>query len=173
MNLVKRPAPFTSKSPIQMEKLKDITDFLTITISRKEIEARDTSSICATLDRLLEDEETISHFFEKVELGVSGYDNDPRELWDIPEVKAFFLQLDNRFPYWFFFLTKFGSGLKVIAFCCCKLISLSATKVWLEPASLEQFLNRHFLAMNQLCDHVKMSEKENVELTELVVGYFT
>ena len=156
-----------------MEQLKDLTDFLTIIISRQEIETNDLSQTIGTLNRLLEDKETIEYFFERVEIGVGGYDNDPRELWDIPEVKLFIQKLDRQFPYWLYFLTKFGSGLKMIAFCCSNLIKLSSTKVWLEPASLEQFYNRHFAAMNELGDKIGMTEKENVELTEMVVGYFS
>ena len=95
-----------------MEQLKDLTDFLTIIISRQEIETNDLSQTIGTLNRLLEDKETIEYFFERVEIGVGGYDNDPRELWDIPEVKLFIQKLDRQFPYWFYFLTKFGSWLQ-------------------------------------------------------------
>ncbi|MBL0064383.1 MAG: hypothetical protein IPP38_05060 [Bacteroidetes bacterium] len=66
-----------------MEKLMDFTEFLIIEISKQEIESNDFQPVLRTLNRLLEDKETILYFFERVEISVGGYENDPRELWEI------------------------------------------------------------------------------------------
>ncbi len=153
--------------------LKDLTDFLVITIDRKEIEAVDINTTLRQLNRLLINEETILKFYERVEIGVNGYDDDLRELWEIPEVNQYIRILDDYFPYWFYFLTKFGSGLKLIGFCCINTQKVSSTKVLLEPSSLERFYEKHFIAMNEIGDRIRMSEQENIQLTEMVLGYFS
>ena len=156
-----------------MNKLKDQTDFIPIVINRDDIESCNITPTLAILHRLLIDKTTILYFFERVDLGVNGYDDDRRELWDIPEVKIFIQKLDQRFPYWFYFLTKLGSGLKMVAFCCTNLIKLTDEQVWLEPASLKLFYNSHFIAVNELGGKIGMSDKKNEELTYKVIGYFS
>ncbi|MBL0139237.1 MAG: chlororespiratory reduction 6 domain-containing protein [Bacteroidetes bacterium] len=156
-----------------MEKLMDFTEFLIIEISKQEIESNDFQPVFRTLNRLLEDKETILYFFERVEISVGGYENDPRELWEIPEVKKFIEELDTQFPYWFYFLTKYGAGLKMIAFCCSNLIKLTATKVWLDPDSLDKFFIKHFGAVNMLAYKINMTERENAELSKKITDYFS
>lgn len=150
-----------------------LTDLLIITISRKDVEAIDINATLRQLNRLLLREETIAQYFERVEIGVVGYEDDPRELWEIPEVNQYIRILDDYFPYWFYFLTKFGSGLKFIAFCLIKTQKISPTQVLLDPESLEHFYDKHFEAMNQLGEKIGMSEQENIELTDIVFGYFS
>jgi hypothetical protein len=156
-----------------MKELEDQMDFLPIVIGRGEIESGNIRPTLAILHRLLVDKDTIQYFFERVDIGVNGYDDDTRELWDIPEVKIFIQKLDQRFPYWFYFLTKLGCGLKMVAFCCTNLIKLTDEQVWLEPASLKLFYNSHFIAVNELGGKIGMSNKKNEELTYKVIGYFS
>jgi len=156
-----------------VKRVIDSTDFLSIVVSRYEIETVNLSTIQNILINLLTDRSTMLSFFERVELGVSGYENDPRELWNIPEVKNYFKQLDEKFPYWFFFLSKQGHGLKLIAFCCIDLIQITNKQVWLEPATMEIFYQSHFSAMNQVCEIAGVSDEENEKLTERVFNYFS
>jgi hypothetical protein len=156
-----------------MDNLKDLSDFLSITISRQDIEMNNLKPTIEILDSLLVNVKTISQFFDRVDIGITGYDHDPRELWEIQEVKQFIRKLDLEFPYWFYFLSKLGGGLKMIAFCCINTTKFSSTQVNFDPVSMEQFYNKHFEAMNQIGDLIGMSEDENEELTENVIGYFS
>ena len=81
-----------------MEQLIDLTDFLIISISKKEIESKKVNQIIGMLNRLLENKETIIYFRERVDIVVTGYDNDSRELWEIPEVRNYIVELDSQFP---------------------------------------------------------------------------
>ena len=56
-------------------------------------------------------------FFEQLDIAFHGYDNDQRELFEIPEVRDFVNWLDDQFPFWLFFLTKKGLGLQCIMLC--------------------------------------------------------
>lgn len=39
-----------------------------------------------------------------VGLGFSGYDDDPREIWEIPEARAFIQRLNDKHPCWPYFV---------------------------------------------------------------------
>jgi hypothetical protein len=47
--------------------------------------------------------ETAKKFFERVEIGFSGYNQDPRELYEIVEVRHCINKLDDQFPFWLIF----------------------------------------------------------------------
>lgn len=51
------------------------------------------SSVCVELE---------GHFIPS--LTISGYDDDSRELFEIPEVCRYLRGLDHEWPFWFFFL---------------------------------------------------------------------
>jgi hypothetical protein len=156
-----------------MDHFKDVSDFLSIAISKQDIETKNWEPTIEILKSLMVDVKTIQKFFDRVDIGITGYDNDPRELWEIQEVKQFIRKLDIEFPYWFYFLTKLGGGLKMITFCCINTAKYSSTQVNFDPVSMEQFYNKQFEAMNQIGDLIGMSEDENEELTENIIGYFT
>lgn len=156
-----------------MNNQPDPTDFLSILVSRQEIELQEFDKILAVLNGLIKDNEIIKKFYDRVDIGVDWYNDDKRELWEIPEVKQFFRILDNQWPYWFFFLTKLGSGLKMITFCCIETTKKNETELWIDPPTMENFLYRHFIAMNEVCDRIGMSEDENKDLTNKVFSYFS
>lgn len=156
-----------------MNKITSQTDFLSLLISRKEIELQEFDKILTVLNGLIQDVEIIKKFYEYVDIGVDWYSDDNRELWEIPEVKQYFKILDDQWPYWFFFLSKLSSGLKMITFCCIDTIKKSDTELWIDPPTMENFLYRHFIAMNEVCDRIDMSEKDNKKLTNMIFSYFS
>ena len=63
--------------------------------------------------------------FQRYVLSVSGYDNDQRELYQIPEVVSFINDLNSKLPFWLYFVNtgdkRFFSWM--IA-CLCQAMSL-------------------------------------------------
>jgi hypothetical protein len=95
------------------------TDLLIITGSREEVESGDTTSVLGALRRLLERDMALQ-LRQRVFFGVLGYDDDPRELFEIPEVRAWIAAVDAEWPYWFFFLYPGPrTTLPLIAFSVC------------------------------------------------------
>lgn len=83
---------------------------LVLEVSRTEIESGLYSS---ALERLLVLTDSQSHalrYQEALFLQVVGYDDDHRELPEIPEVRAFFADLTQTWPHWMWFLSReFGT----------------------------------------------------------------
>lgn len=146
-------------------------DFLIIVISRKEIEAGDIGSTASVLAKLLNPEAALK-YCERVDIGVHGYDDDPRELNEFPEVRDFINKLDDKFPYWCYFLSKRAGGLGFIFSCFCPpyLTPDSREEIWLESI-VEYLMRRGFPAMNHLCVAAGCSESEIERMTNRVMEY--
>jgi hypothetical protein len=148
-------------------------DFLTVVVGREQVEAGDTAEIVAVLQSVL-GPETARKFFERVDIAFSGYDHDPRELYEIVEVREFVHKLDEQFPYWLYFLTKQGNGLRLIFFCFCPpyLKPEAQQEIWSQRMN-SYLLNRGFPAMATICEFVGWSHEQTMELNDRVVEYLS
>lgn len=86
---------------------------------RSDIEAKNVKGILGRLRLLSATREDLMRYQGKVSLSVSGYDNDPRELHLIPEVKRWFQSLDLEWPYWGWFLERDGDMFSLILALLC------------------------------------------------------
>lgn len=151
-----------------------IDDYLMISISKEEVQAEEFGNVLATLNSFLESPETAKRFRENVDLGFSGYDDDRRELFEIIEVRNYIRRLDEKFPYWLFFLSKFGTGLQCIFLAMMPPHLNQKGKESVFPERLNTLLtNRWFPAMNSVCTFVKMDETDIKRLSERAVSYLT
>lgn len=81
-------------------------DFIVIQFSRKEVKK---GLIGDALDRLRlisDDREKFCRFENSVVFIFEGYDQDPREVQEIPEVVHFFRTLTDQWPYWLHFIQR-------------------------------------------------------------------
>jgi len=148
-------------------------DFLSIVISRDDIEAGDISSTVSVLAKLLDPDAALK-YCEKVDIGVYGYDDDPRELNELPEVRDFINRLDAEFPYWCYYLSKRALGLGFIFSCFCPpfLTPQARERVWLERIG-GYLTKRGFPAMNHISVAAGCSEAEIERMTNRVMKYIT
>jgi len=148
-------------------------DFLNIVISREDIEAGDIGSTVSVLEKLLNPEVALK-YCEMVDIAVYGYDDDPRELNELPEVRDFVYKLDAEFPYWCYFLSKRRTGLMFILSCFCPphLTPESRDRIWLEKIG-EYLTRRGFPAMNHICEAAGCSESEIERMTNRLMEYIT
>jgi len=109
---------------------------------------------------------------------IEGYDDDPREIYAIPEVRKFYQQLWQRWPYWLYFCNLDTENLMMMVMCC--LDSLEALKVQgreqvqvsLEPLEILHFISGGFVPMNEMCERAGMSERQIFDRTKAVFEYF-
>src|SRR4030095_4411771 len=102
------------------------------------------------LESVLYDAETVRMFRGRVDISFDGYDNDSRELYEIPEVRRYLATLDSKFSYWFYFLSTSNETLKMIALCLCRTRKITAGLAFPEPHDFQEFLIVHFDAVNRL-----------------------
>jgi len=148
-------------------------DFLQIIVAREQVEAEDISEILTILQQLLQPD-TARKFFERVDIAFTGYDQDPRELYEIVEVRNFVHKLDEQFPFWLYFLTKRGNGLRLILYCFCPpfLKPEAQQEIWTKRIN-DYLLKRGLPGMGTICELVGWSEEQMMQLNDRVLEYIT
>jgi hypothetical protein len=154
--------------------ISGLSDHISVIVSRKEVESGDIEPALGTLKKFLQSPEIMAEYFERVDIGFHGYDQDTRELFEIVEVRNYVYKLDDKFPFWLFFLSKTHLGLQCLLLCFLPPYLTQEGKVRLFPAKIDDLLSRRwFPAMNHLCSHVGFSEAQIESLTDRVVEYIT
>jgi hypothetical protein len=101
------------------------SDYTVLQISQEAIQNCDTSEYVALLHDATGTVQSFKEAFQKYVLLISGYDDDPRELYQIPEVVNFMKDLNSKLPFWLYFANtadkRFFSWM--IA-CLCQAMSL-------------------------------------------------
>src|SRR5260370_32241457 len=96
---------------------------------------------------------------------VGGYDDDPREIHTVPEIRQFYKRLHEAWPYWLCFCNLETELLRSMVMCC--LASIAAIKmdgqpnvgVEYKPLELLNFVSTDFGPMNEMCDRAEMAER--------------
>ena len=109
---------------------------------------------------------------------IQGYDNDPREIHSIPEIRRFYAAFHDAWPYWLYFCNLEVGTLRMMV--ACSLNKLAAMKideaesvlVEFDPLELLGFLKQGLLHMNTICDQAQMFEHLIYDRTKKVFEYF-
>lgn len=148
-------------------------DFLTVVISRDEVDRDDRSGPLVTLRKLLETRESIRAFRTRVDISFFGYDETPQELFEMPEVRGYVARLDNEFPYWLYFLARECSGLQCLALCMLPPFLTEEARIRIHQQRLADLLERRWVpALNHLCATVGETDDEADQLLDSAIAYF-
>jgi hypothetical protein len=93
-------------------------------------------------------------------LVVDGYNDEQRELIDIPEVRAFLQLFNERWPYWAFFFNQVDDSIKLLGCCVCGANFLGAGAIEIDGTKLVEFLRRGFGGMNLIFEKFGFPESE-------------
>ena len=161
---------FRGPQPTTLVRVTDF-DFLLLDFDRSDIEAGNTSDVMQVLTQLLE-RDAATKFCEQLDAFSSGYESDPRELWEIPEVRAFVQKLDREFPYWCYFLSKLGDGLLWITYCLYPLAATQDERKRFNAWAVRNYIDgRGIPHLTAICRFVGCSDEEAVRLTKNAVDY--
>ena len=101
------------------------SDYTVLQISQEAIQNYDTSEYVTLINGITDSLQSFEAAFQRYVFLISGYDDDPRELYQIPEVASFIKDLNSKLPFWLYFVNtgdkRFFSWM--IA-CLCRAISL-------------------------------------------------
>jgi hypothetical protein len=101
------------------------SDYTVLQIPQEAIQNCDTSEYVTLLHGATGSLQSFEAEFQRYVFLVSGYDNDQKELYQIPEVVRFIKDLNSKLPFWLYFINtsdkKFFSWM--IA-CLCQAMSL-------------------------------------------------
>ena len=109
---------------------------------------------------------------------VHGYDDDPAEVYGIPDVRKFYQHFHRVWPYWFFFCDLRVETLTMMTLCLMpdlhayKRLGEPMAKVEYDPMALTSFIHRNFAPLNEMMERAEMSELAIYQRTKEVVEHF-
>lgn len=112
-------------------------------ITRDKIEKMETASLMERLLIFVDRVENVRLYKHSMTFQISGYDHDPRELCEIPEVRRFFAAVTQEWPFFVWFLArKMGSvALYFSLMCDVEVVRQKKKMVGMRFKDLEQMGN--------------------------------
>jgi len=162
-----------------LEKIKQTIleyDNVFIAIDRDEIETVDFSGFEKLLKWLTSSEKMVTENKGKFFISVFGYNDDPRELYEIEEVRSWFKKVLSIFKYWGYFLnmereTLEYSGMRLLRNFCVRIESVNYIKeqhgfdLELNIKEHKQFSECIIGWLNEFTETFNIQERINYEQT--------
>jgi hypothetical protein len=148
-------------------------DLLILEISRPTIKSGLTGSVVNKLMTLSDNADCVKQYAGKLELWFSGWDEDPRELAQIPEVVSFFRSVNAQWKYWLHFLHKPGTMITLCLQLLCDVQAAPGAKGalrFVRPEQLQTTLFDLFAGMNNLYACMGVDDDANRAMTKLVTA---
>jgi len=137
-----------------------VTQPVFLMISRRQVEETDIDSVLFSLKPLLATKEDAWLYRGQMLLSVDGYNDDPRELVDIAEIRAFLRKFELQWPYWAYFFNQVDDSIKLLGSCVCGTSFPGQGAVEIDATKVCDFLNRGFAGMNSIFDKFGFPERE-------------
>ena len=112
------------------------------------------------------------------QFAVDGWNDDPQEIYAIPEIRKFYEHFHKVWPYWFFFCDLQTETLQMMTLCLLpnlkgfKRVGEPRAAVEYEPLDLLHFIERNFIPLNTMMERAGMSEMDIYHRTRDVFLYF-
>jgi hypothetical protein len=160
----------------QLNKMRNIacqSDLLLFQIAKIEVDTGDVSRLKDFFQMFEAAPDVLPNMRNKLVLGVQGYDDDSREVYEIPEVRDWFSKAEKAVLGWSYYLlleSEF-STFPVFFFCTCKLEVQGASKegtyklLRIARAEGKAFIERHFNWLNQFTEKHQIPLSVNREIS--------
>lgn len=143
-------------------------------LDEHDVESQDVVLPRAFFDRLRATREMAQACLGKVEIMFSGYDNDPRELYEIDEVRAYVTLLDPVLHDLLFFVRTEKPAFTMMVFALCQTTDIEwplgrasrgMQRISFNPIPALRFVERHFPGLNEVADWIQLPEEELMRIT--------
>lgn len=167
------------QTKINNEILK--SDFIWYAIPKDDILNMNTNDFINFIKRIEGNRSLARHCMQKIDISVSGYDFDKRELWEIKEVRLWFQDVYKHVDSWLYFSTKKREGavLKLIFSCIFEQTKTTRPttingKILLEwdTRDIAQYMENCFNGLNKLTDDLNISRAENKRMSSELKDIF-
>ena len=148
-------------------------ELLVIAITHESVIACDIESLLKQLSQLVKSQEAATELEGRVTFYFQGWDADPREIAEIPEIRVYFQTLTEAWPYWLHFIEKVGDTFGHVLRLLCRghVERASSGMVGWRFEDLEE-LNREvmrlFTGMNRLYEQLELPEEMNERVSQEV-----
>jgi hypothetical protein len=152
----------------------EATDFIHYAIDREDIESLNDEPIVAFFDRIKTNDNLCRKSQGKIEISVSGYDNDARELWETAYVKRWFKMVDEKINWLFFCkMSPPAHGFKLYAACICdtrwltneERLEYPGCNVLVDSELMADMFKSNYPKFNEMTFRLGMSMEDNKRIT--------
>lgn len=169
----------------KMNKRLKESERIVFVVDKPDIQNNIYVDLLSGFERLKVNEDLISHAREKVDVWIHGYNDDPRELHEIPEFKIWLDNVFNGINGWTYFLAKDETAqfLRVIQICNMKFkiigtgyknkYGIQTKKIEVDLQSGVPLLEKLFDDLNKFCDEHKISDEINIEICDNLTTYLS
>jgi hypothetical protein len=155
------PIRFAGESnPLVEAAITGNVDAIFLDVSRDQIIRGDIRPIATIIHDMVSTREKADAFRQRVDVGVRGFDNDPRALWQIGEARLYFRNLFLDCP--FVMLLARPTLLKVMLNCW--LYDNAPENESLPKRQSDEFFVLAFRGLNDVMYRLAMSEEANREI---------
>lgn len=149
---------------------RNCKDFKMVEIQRADVENLDLSNITSVLEALKETRQVALSNMQNVEMCVRGYDDDCRELYQIPEFQKFVQVLIEKHPELIFFLNLDWNFIKVLVSTYINDdfitdVTNSNRIININPEKLHDFIIKSFLGLNGLTNLLVLDDSINRDIS--------
>jgi len=166
------PVPISRVSADDFEAVVRDYDLIVVEFSKKEVLEGRVGTAVERLMLLSDTRENAEKFCGRVMFVFSGFDRDPREIYEIPAVVKYLKQMTDQWPFWYHFLEKQGEsvGILTLALSGAKVAARKgrATGVTVDPERLRSTMLRLFDGMNIMYQALDLPETLNMRVSDEV-----
>ena len=94
---------------------------IVLSISKSEIESCSLANAITRLHVATDNAHNVRRYQNCLFLHVDGYDDDQRELFEVPEVRRYFKELVLVWPHWLWFMHRGGGGIRLLLSILCEI----------------------------------------------------
>lgn len=152
-------------NPPRIDLRPGVHDPVVLMISRCQVEEAHLESVIQGLRPFTATREDAWLYRCQMTLVITGYDDDPREIIDIPEARLFLKHLARDWPYWAFFFNHVDGSLVLLLSCAAGKRFPGRGAVEIDIETLKKVLLHGFAGTNELFDRFGFDEKENEAIT--------
>lgn len=146
--------------PPRLDLRPGLREPVVLLISRREVESGDLASVLSRLKVFSATREDAWLYRGQMSLVVDGYEADPRELVDIPEVRSLLKRLEAEWLYWAFFFNQVDDSIKLLLSCAAGKRFLGRGAVEIDPQRIPEVMSHAFAGMNSLFDRFGFPESD-------------
>ena len=160
-----------------MSEMISNVDYFSFAIPKSEVIGGSLETLESMIKSLTKNREMMLRKRMSVSVFFPEYDSDPRELYQIPEVRRWFLKTIMQGVPWFYFLEQVtGMGLQLLFICTCEVtyIGTKGEKYGLY-ATLEEkqwWLEQNFMNLNKFTEANDIPLKVNKETSYGIGDWF-
>jgi hypothetical protein len=154
------------------------SEIIIFAIDRAEVEACDVSRAKDFRERLTSSRELALHCQAKIDISFNGYDDDPREFFEMEEGRQYMALLDEVFLELFFFVRTEPPANTLMLFVFClfgigwegeRSTPTKRGKYIVDFPAMAPWLNRHFMGLNFIGEWLGLSEEDDKRITHAVM----